>query len=89
MHFTHNTGRLKGNSQISCHDPSGISHQVAVGSFKLNLENNFKAQPGIKVVLEKTIICKPGEPPETRRPDLVIYKDDEIIQVFIKLEAYN
>ena len=81
MHFTHNTGRLKGNSQISCHDPSGISHQVAVGSFKLNLENNFKAQPGIKVVLEKTIICKPGEPPETRRPDLVIYKDDEIIQV--------
>ncbi len=81
MHFIHNTGRLKGTSQISCHDPSGINHQVAVGSFKLKLENDFKAQPGLKVILEKTIICKPGEPPETRRPDLVVYKDNEVIQV--------
>jgi hypothetical protein len=82
MHFTHDTGRLKGTSQLSCHDPAGIEHQVAVGSFKLMLEDYYKTWSQIETVPEKTIVCKPGEPPEKRRPDLSVYKNkSEILRV--------
>jgi hypothetical protein len=82
MHFTHSTGRLKGTAQFSCHDPAGIDHQVAVGSFQLMLRDHYKTWADIVIIPEKTIVCKPGEPPETRRPDLSVYQGkDEVIRV--------
>lgn len=81
MHWFHTIRRDDRSSKLPCHDPGCVDHAVAVGAIQLTLEDRYKLRSDMEIVREKDLIITLGEPPLKRRPDLIVRKGDQVVEI--------
>lgn len=78
MHFYHVVNRKDRPVNRPCHDPSCISHEVALGAIKLMLEEEYTSQVGIEVIKEQNVLLTPEQTRTKRCPDLMVKRHGQI-----------